>query len=196
MSQPERSTSVRRPLPALAFLLGLALLTALVWWRVIHRSGESSAQATTTKTCSTTAAAPPNTVLPAAASVSFDVLNSTTKNGLATTTSADLVKLGFKQAAAPANDTTSRYPVAGVAELRFGPSGKLGADLLLYYLPGSVEVPDQRAGAIVDVAVGAKFTAVATSAAAAAALKAAHVTQAAPGAVIPTPTVTHTSTTC
>ena len=28
--------SARRPLPALAFLLALSLLTALVWWRVIH----------------------------------------------------------------------------------------------------------------------------------------------------------------
>ena len=36
------STS-RRPLPALAFLLALSLLTALVWWRVIHRSDSAKA---------------------------------------------------------------------------------------------------------------------------------------------------------
>jgi LytR cell envelope-related transcriptional attenuator len=184
MSQPARSTSVRRPLPALAFLLGLALLTALVWWRVIHRSDGSTAKTTASRTCSTAIAAKP-TVLPASADVSFDVLNSTTKTGLAGTTSTALVQLGFKQAAQPTNDLTTRAPVAGIAELRFGPGGKAGADLLSYYVPGAIEVPDTRAGSVVDVAVGAKFTAVATQAAVAAALKAAHVTQATAGASIP-----------
>jgi hypothetical protein len=184
MSQPERSTSVRRPLPALAFLLGLALLTALVWWRVIHRSDDSGVKAVAPKTCTSTAAASTPTVLPATASVSIDVLNSTTKTGLATTTGAQLVKDGFKQSAIPTNDTTARYPVAGVAELRFGPAGKPGADLLAFYLPGATEIADTRAGAVVDVALGAKFTAVATPDAVAAALKAAHVTQAAAGATV------------
>ena len=187
MSQPERSTSVRKPLPALAFLLGLALLTALVWWRVIHRSDDSGVKATAPKTCTSTAAAGTPTVLPATATVSIDVLNSTTKNGLATTTAAQLVKLGFKQAAVPTNDTTTRYPVTGVAELRFGPAGKPSADLLAFYLPGSTEIADTRAGSVVDVAIGAKFTAVATPDAVAAALKAAHVTQAAAGATISAP---------
>jgi hypothetical protein len=189
MSQPERSAAVRKPLPALAFLLGLALLTALVWWRVIHRPGVAGVKTTVTKTCASTPATGTPTILPATASVSIDVLNSTTKTGLATTTGAQLVKLGFKQAAAPANDVTSRYPVAGVAELRFGPAGKAAADLVSYYIPGAVEVTDQRTGSVVDVALGAKFTALATPDAVAAALKAAHVTQAAVGATV-TPTVT------
>jgi hypothetical protein len=188
MSQPARSSTVRRPLPALAFLLGLALLTALVWWRVIHRSDESGAKAaTTTKTCATTAA-PTSTVLPAVADVSLQVLNSTTKTGLAATTDAAFVKLGFKQAATPSNDTTTRYPVAAVAELRFGPAGKSSADLLSYYLPGAIEITDQRTGGVVDVALGAKFTAIAAPDAVAAALKAAHVTQATAGAPAPSPT--------
>ena len=33
--------TVRRPLPALIALLALTLLTALVWWRVLHRGGSS-----------------------------------------------------------------------------------------------------------------------------------------------------------
>ncbi|MDQ1721771.1 MAG: hypothetical protein QOI26_1505, partial [Pseudonocardiales bacterium] len=28
----------RRPLPALAFLLALSILTGIVWWRVLHRA--------------------------------------------------------------------------------------------------------------------------------------------------------------
>jgi hypothetical protein len=195
MSQPERSSAVRRPLPALAFLLGLALLTALVWWRVIHRSEPAGAKASTPKTCSSTATSTAPTVLPATASVSIDVLNSTTKTGLAGTTGVQLVKLGFKQAAAPANDTTARYPVAGVAELRFGPAGKAAADLLSYYLPGATEIADKRTGSIVDVALGAKFTAVATPDAVAAALKAAHVTQATAATTV-TPSATVGSSSC
>lgn len=190
MSQPVRSASVRRPLPALAFLLALALLTALVWWRVIHRADGTGVKATPTKSCSAVAL-PPATVVPANADVSVVVLNSTNKTGLASATNAALLKLGFKQGGPPANDLTTRNPVAGVAELRFGPAGKTAADLLAFYLPGAVSVLDQRAGAIVDVAVGAKFTGLATPDAVATAMKAAKVTQAAAGAKIAaaTPTV-------
>jgi hypothetical protein len=193
MSQPVRSHSMRRPLPALAFLLALTLLTALVWWRVIHRADGSAPKPTPTKTCTTTTL-PASTIVPANADVSIEVLNSTNKAGLAGTTNADLVKLGFKQAAAPGNDTTSRSPVAGVAELRFGPAGKPSADLLAFYLPGSVLVADQRTGSIVDIAVGAQFTALATPDAVASAMKAAKVTQAAAGAKITPPTPTAKST--
>ena len=184
MSEPARSSTVRRPLPALAFLVGLALLTGLVWWRVIHRSDETGATASTTKTCASAPVAT-STVLPAVTDVSIQVLNSTTKTGLAGTTGAALVKLGFKQAAVPTNDSPTHTPVAGVAELRFGPAGKPSADLLSFYLPGATEVADQRTGAVVDVALGAKFTAIATPDAVAAALKAAHVSVATAGAPAP-----------
>src|SRR3982750_2962517 len=36
------STLLRRPLPALIALFALLLLTALVWWRVLHRADESA----------------------------------------------------------------------------------------------------------------------------------------------------------
>ena len=39
------TSTARRPLPALAFLLALSLLTALVWWRVLHRSDSAKAAA-------------------------------------------------------------------------------------------------------------------------------------------------------
>lgn len=195
MSQPVRSPSVRRPLPALIFLLALALLTALVWWRVIHRADGTTSKPSSspTKTCSS-APLPPSTVVPANADVTVQVLNSTNKTGLAGTTGAALVKLGFKQAGTPGNDLTNRAPVAGVAELRFGPAGKTAADLLAFYFPGAVSVLDQRTGAVVDVALGAQFTAIATPDAVAAAMKAAKVTQAAPGAKIPVPSTSARAT--
>ncbi len=118
----------------------------------------------------------------------MNVLNSTQRAGLAATTATEFVKVGFKLAGPASNDTTSRAPVAGVAELRFGPAGQASADLLKFYLPGAVEVLDPtRTGAVVDVALGAQFTALATPAAVAAALKAAQVTQATAGATVSVP---------
>jgi hypothetical protein len=149
------STS-RRPLPALVFLLALSLLTALVWWRVIHRS--DTAKATSPPTCSVSAT-PSVTVLPAAASVTVTVLNSTDKSGLAAQVTGFLAADGFKTGTA-ANDLTSRAPVAGVAEVRYGPKGAAGAKLVSYYVPGSTLVLDTRTDASVDLALGAKYTAV------------------------------------
>jgi membrane protein implicated in regulation of membrane protease activity len=36
------AAGARRPIPALIFLLLLALLTAIVWWRVLHRAEQTS----------------------------------------------------------------------------------------------------------------------------------------------------------
>src|ERR1700712_5111461 len=96
------TSRTRRPLPALAFLLALSLLTALVWWRVLHRS--DSAGASAKPTCSTSAT-PTQTVVPANASVTVNVLNSTTKTGLAAQVTALLVTDGFKTGTAN-NDQT------------------------------------------------------------------------------------------
>jgi hypothetical protein len=143
-------------LPALVFLLALSLLTALVWWRVIHRS--DSAKATVLPTCSVSAT-PSVTVLPAAASVTVTVLNSTDKSGLAAQVTGFLAADGFKTGAA-ANDLTSRAPVTGVAEVRYGPKGAAAAKLVSLYVPGSTLVLDTRTDASVDLALGAKYTAV------------------------------------
>jgi hypothetical protein len=164
--------SARRPLPALVFLLGLSLLTALVWWRVIHRADAESSPTAAPTTC---AAKPSATLLPQPANVTLQVLNSTQTAGLAAKTKTSLTALGFV-VAATANDDSGLIP--GVAEIRFGPAGTSGASLVAYYLPGATLVNTGRADAQVVVSLGQKFTAPATAAVAKAAMAAAHVTQA------------------
>jgi hypothetical protein len=184
MTQP---TGARRPLPALAFLVGLLLLTALVWWRVIHRGGGNHATAATTATATTcSSAAPSPTVVPPAGAVNVQVLNSTDRSGLASSVGQTLTQDGFKSAGTPANDLTTRAPVAGVAEIRFGPAGKDAATLLSYYVPNATLVADTRTTAVVDLALGAKFTALAAPADVTKALSEAHVVQS--GGAAPSPT--------
>jgi hypothetical protein len=167
----------------LAFLLALSLLTALVWWRVIHRSdaGKTTAQ----PSCSTSAA-PTVSVVPAPAAVTVTVLNSTDKTGLASQVTGFLATDGFKVGTA-ANDLTDRAPVTGIAEIRYGPTGAAGAKLVSFYVPGATLVPDARTDATVDLALGAKYTAVLAAADVAKALASAKLSQAAPPPTSPTP---------
>ena len=70
------SSLVRRPLPALIALFALLLLTALVWWRVLHRADSTAAL----PNCPTpTPTAPPTQTLPAPPTVTVQVLNGTFK---------------------------------------------------------------------------------------------------------------------
>jgi LytR cell envelope-related transcriptional attenuator len=168
------TSSARRPLPALAFLLALSLLTALVWWRVLHRS--DSAKAVSTPSSCSASPTPSLTVVPAPGAVTVNVLNSTTKTGLAAQVTALLVTAGFKTGT-PSNDETARAPVTGIAEIRYGPSGAGAARLLLFYVPGAVLVKDTRTDSSVDLALGAKYTAVVAPSEVAKALIAAKVSQ-------------------
>lgn len=163
------SPTKRRPLPALVLLLALTMLTALVWWRVLHRDDGQASANTLCPTPSTTA-----TLLPRPASVSVSVLNSTTRPGLARVTAATLTRLGFKVAGF-GNDVPKVH-VAGVAEIRFGPDQKEDASLLRYYFPRAKLVPGASEPAdLVVVSLGAKFRAVATRRIAATAMRSAHV---------------------
>lgn len=164
------SPTKRRPLPALVFLLALSLLAALVWWRVLHRdSGHAETKPTT---CSTTQAPKQ---LPQPQAISVTVLNSTKRNGIAGIARAALVKDGFQVPAAAANDQASlggHGVLAGVAEIRYGPTAADGAKLLAYYFPGAQLVATKSTDSTVVLSLGAKYTSVATAAAVAQALKA------------------------
>jgi hypothetical protein len=170
------SSKGRKPLPALAFLLALSLLTGLVWWRVLHRS---DTKASAMPVCSSSAPASPSaniSVVPSPAAVTITVLNSTQKAGLAGAATTALAKLGFKTGKA-ANDDTDRAPVTGVAEIRYGPAGAAGAKLLSFYVPESTLVLDTRAGANIDLALGAKYTVLASTTSVKAAMVSAHISQ-------------------
>lgn len=182
--------STRRPLPALIFLLGLSLLTALVWWRVIHRT-DSSNSSPSSQTCPTAT----QTVVPQPGAVSVSVLNSTERAHLARTAADRLRKLGF-HVTGYGNDDPG-IVVNGVAEIRYGPKGSQAATLLSFYLPGAVLVATQRSDSGVVVSLGTKYHALSSTAQAKQAMKSKHVTQlpARPGALARTPSAT-TSPSC
>lgn len=139
----------RRPLPALVALLALLLLTALVWWRVLHRGGDSS----TSSGCQTQT---PHAVLPAPSLVTVQVLNATKRNGIGSRARSTLVTDGFNVPAAAANDRP-KVRVPGVAEIRYAAKGAKGAQLLHYYFPGARMVPVTGKSAVVVVSLGEKY---------------------------------------
>jgi hypothetical protein len=148
----------RRPLPALAFLLALTALTAIVWWRVLHRPEPDSAAGAPTPTQSSQCTPAPNTVrLPAPTAVTVTVLNGAGRDRLATQVTGQLKSRGFKTGTP---GTTSA--LAGVAEIRFGPAGRAGATLLSYHLPGAKLTAGSRAGAGVEVVLGSSYRSLAT----------------------------------
>jgi hypothetical protein len=179
--------SARRPLPALVFLLGLSLLTALVWWRVIHRSDSGNSSASSQSCAPTT-----NTVVPQPAAVNVNVLNSTDRAHLARTAATTLSQRGF-HVTGYGNDDPGIL-VNGVAEIRYGPKGSDAATLLSFYLPGATLVPTQRSDSGVVVSLGTKFQTVAPTTQAQKAMQTRHITQlparAGPLARTPTPTPT------
>jgi hypothetical protein len=168
------STTMRRPLPALIFLIGLTLLAALVWWRVLSRNHHSASPASHCSSSPSTTA--PKTV-PAPGAVAVLVLNSTQRTGLASTVRTTLLHDGFRSPQAARNDTASRGRIAGVAEIRYAPGLASAAKLLQYYLPGATLRPVAASGGTVVVSLGNAFRAVATPAAVHEAMARDHVTQ-------------------
>ncbi len=168
------STLTRRPLPALVALLALLLLTALVWWRVLHRdTGGGSGAAS----CPTATAA--SATLPAPARITVSVLNATKRTGIAARARTTLVADGFNVPRAAANDSP-KAKVPGVAEIRYGPKAKTAATMLRYYFPGARMVATQGTTSTVVVSLGAKYRSVATPTTVQAALRRADIALDAP----------------
>jgi hypothetical protein len=185
MTAPER----RRPLPALAFIGALSVLTALVWFRVLHRSDGTPPATTSSSThsacpspspsSSTTSTTPPApTVLPVPHKVSVIVLNSTNRNGIAGATTKVLRKDGF--ATGKATDDSQSFGGHGqikqVGEIRYAPNQLPAATLLSYYFPQAKLVTLTTAKSRIYVALGAKFKKVAAKKAVHRALTRDHVT--------------------
>ena len=159
------STITRRPLPALVMLLALLALTGVVWWRVLHRSTDSTTAAPVRPTCAPTpsaAASATRTIAPPS-SVTVAVLNSTQRSGIGAKARATLIQDGFKVPMNAANDTSGT--IASTAQIRYGPADADAATLLGYYFPGATLVRTRTTSAVVTVSLGQKYTAVATPAA-------------------------------
>ena len=87
----------RRPLPALAFLLALSILTGIVWWRVLHRAEPAdTAQSPAPSQSAQCTPGSKGIKLPAPSAVTVIVLNGAGRDQLATRTTNQLKGRGFK----------------------------------------------------------------------------------------------------
>ncbi|MQA31984.1 LytR C-terminal domain-containing protein [Modestobacter roseus] len=143
-------TRGRRPLPALVFLLVLALAALGVWWNVL--GDERARDRAEAAACSDADEAPPSLD---PATVTLRVLNATDRGGLAGEVSEALVARGFVVDEVGNDDSGAE--VTGVGELRFGSRGREAADFLTVFVPGVTERPDTRADARVDVVLGPDY---------------------------------------
>ncbi len=150
----------RRPLPALAFLLALSILTGIVWWRVLHRAEPAgTGQGPAPSQSAPCTPGSKGIKLPAPSAVTVTVLNGAGRDQLATRTSNQLKGRGFKVGTP---GTTSA--LSGVAEIRYGSTGRPGATLLSYYLPGAKLAAASRKDAKLELVLGSGFTALASDA--------------------------------
>jgi hypothetical protein len=158
-------------------LLALLLLTALVWWRVLHRSSSDSGSSGCPQPTSTSSTAPQQ-ALPAPADVTVQVLNSTNRAGIAGKARTALVDAGFKSP--PAANDKSTVHVKGVAEIRYGPSEAKAAKLLSFFFPGAELVANTGTSPTVVVSLGAKYKRVAPASDVSAELAKQHLTTQSP----------------
>jgi hypothetical protein len=192
MTAPER----RRPLPALAFIGALCLLTALVWFRVLHRTdtGDTATKSgcPTASTSAVPSPVPLPTVLPAPSLVSVLVLNSTQRNGIAGAAKKRLERDGFKvtEAADDASALGGHGLIKGTAEIRYGPAALAAATLLRFYFPAAVMKATNTSSGVVTVSLGSKYRTPATSTVVRKALKKAHLTLSSKPLPVATPSAT------
>lgn len=148
--RPEAPRRNRRPLPALVFLLVLALAAMAVWWNVL---GDERAREDAEAAVCSSASAAPSELDPA--TVQIRVFNATDVPGRAGEVTTTLESRGFV-VTETANDPTTAE-VTGVGELRFGTPGRETADFLRLYLPGATDRIDTRSSGLVDLVIGPDF---------------------------------------
>ena len=139
---------------ALITLGVVSLMLFFAFWYAYsyYRAGDH--QRTAAKPVCTTA-----TAAPRPADVTVNVYNATTRDGLAKKTAAEVRKRGFLVATV-SNDPLQKK-VTGTAEVRYGPSGKKDAALVLQLVKGAKGVQDARNDSSVDLVLGARYKALA-----------------------------------
>jgi LytR cell envelope-related transcriptional attenuator len=148
-----RTRRTRRPLPAVIFLLVLAIAALGVWWQVLRQDAQQAdAQAAS---CSTAAAAP-EALDPA--KVTLRVLNASPLNGKATEVATTLQSRGF--IVSEVGNATQLEK--GVGQFVHGARGTDAARFMALYLPGAELKQDTRADATVDLVIGPDFKGLAT----------------------------------
>jgi hypothetical protein len=92
-----------------------------------------------------------------AGQVTVNVYNATNRAGLAAGTAKDVKARGFVIGQV-ANDPLKKK-IQAPAEVRFGPNGKAGSELVAKLVEGAVPTQDTRADASVDLVIGNGFKA-------------------------------------
>ncbi len=166
---PIRKPPAERPTWLVALLVVVAALVVIgVGFGIVSllrgdaASGDAAADVSAEPSPCVTTMVTPADVLPNPAKVKVNVYNATDTSGLARKTAAEVKTRGFKVLKV-ANDPVGK-PIAAVAQIRFGPKGAKGAQLLLISVPGAELVALQRKGTTVDLAVGEAFTGLAATA--------------------------------
>lgn len=172
---------------ALVLLVGLGALVAagFIGWSLAGRSDNTASTPTpstslsssTSQSCTPLAAASSATgtsgtaspltskspsALPKPKTITVNVYNSTSTGGLARKTANAMSSRGFTIGTV-GNDSAPK-PVLGVAEVRYGPKGQQQATVVAANVHGAKLVLDKRKTTDVDLAVGAKFKHLATTA--------------------------------
>lgn len=93
---------------------------------------------------------------PAPSQVTVNVFNATKRSGLAGATAKLVKERGF--IVGSTQNDPARKAIAQSAEVRYGPNGEAGAQLVIALVAGSVPVKDTRADASVDLVLGDAFT--------------------------------------
>jgi len=144
---------LRRALPGLCLLLGLAVLAGVTWLRVLERV---DAGATADAACST-AAADPN-------KVQLRVYNATAREGIARGVATQLFDRGYVVLAVENDPLSGVRLVEGTAEIRYGPGGAKWVQSVRSQVPGATLYRDAREGRVIDVVIGERFRRLATPA--------------------------------
>jgi hypothetical protein len=158
-------------IPVLVVGLLALVVGAAVGWYLTARSDDPVTTTLPGASCTpATGSSPATSTKPAPkpSSITVDVYNSTTRQGLAGTTASQLEKRGFVIATV-ANDPLGKT-LAGTAEIRYGPKGKSRAVVVAAQVPDSTLVNDKRKDKTVAMSLGKAFTGLATPEEAAAAL--------------------------
>lgn len=145
----------RRRRTAITMLVIVAAIAGLLYYVGSYWKDSTPQAAASTPTTTCTAATGP-----ALSSITVNVYNATTRNGLAAQTASHLKAAGFTIGTI-ANDPLKKT-IKGVAEIRYGTAGAEFAKIVQAYLPKATLVADKRTNATVDVALGDAFSALAT----------------------------------
>lgn len=141
-------------MPPLVFLLILAVLALGVWWKVLRKDEDKSAEVAAP--CTSTLAPEAVAKLKNLKNVKIRVLNGTSTKGLAGLIRDELVKRGFT--VVEIGNAPADRAITGAGEIHYGKSGLFNAEVVGKNAAGYEMVLDSaRKGTIVDLIAGQDY---------------------------------------